>query len=68
MKLAFRLGIDAGKVLHFPKIEKLQEAPPREGFFEDAEYQSIRKYLPDHIKPITDIARSLVCEKVNYFR
>jgi integrase len=57
LKLAFRLGSDAGKVLRIPKIEKLEEAPPREGFFEDTEYQSIRRHLPDHTRPITDVAR-----------
>lgn len=57
IKLAFRLGLEAGKIQRAPHFQMLEENNVREGFFEDSEYEAIRKRLPDHVKPITDIAR-----------
>jgi len=40
------------KVINPPFIPKLQEADPREVFFEHDEYQRLREALPDHLKPV----------------
>jgi integrase len=40
-----------------PKIEMLPEHNTREGFFEEHEYVSIRKHLPDYVAVICDVAR-----------
>ncbi|MFZ4440334.1 MAG: tyrosine-type recombinase/integrase [Syntrophales bacterium] len=40
------------KVINPPFIPKLQEADPREVFFEHDEYQRLRVALPDHLKPV----------------
>lgn len=40
------------KVINPPFIPKLQEADPREVFFEHDEYQRLKEALPDHLKPV----------------
>jgi integrase len=40
-----KLGYRNGKVLRLPVIDKLKEAAPRQGFFEQGEYDAIRHQL-----------------------
>ena len=47
--------------LKFPKIPKLPEAPPREGFFTTEEFESLYTELPEHIKPIALIGYYTGC-------
>lgn len=43
----FRLAIDFGKLQTMPKFtQRLQENPPRQGFFEYDEYLKVRAHLP----------------------
>jgi integrase len=42
----FRLAMQAGKLVAAPHIPKLEEASPRQGFFEHPEYLAIRSHLP----------------------
>jgi len=51
LRRAFHLGRQAGKVAVVPYFPKLQEAPPRSGFFEPAEFEAVRAHLPDYLKP-----------------
>jgi hypothetical protein len=37
-----RVAYKNGKLHRLPVIERLEEAPPREGFFEEAQYQAVR--------------------------
>ena len=50
-----RLGYAAGKVFRLPVIRKLKEAPPRQGFFEDAQYAAVRQQLPPDLQVVVDI-------------
>jgi integrase len=50
-----RLGYKHGKVLRWPVIEKLTEAPPRAGFFEEHQYEAVRRQLPDDLQVATAI-------------
>jgi hypothetical protein len=52
---ALRLGYKAKKVSHPPAISKLKEAPPRQGFFEDAQYAAVRAHLPPDLQVVIDI-------------
>ncbi len=47
---AFRLGLENGKVLRQPVIHLLKEASPRQGFFEQEQFQAVRKRLPDDLQ------------------
>jgi integrase len=42
----YRLALQAGRLTSAPHIPKLEEAPPRQGFFEHGEYLVIRGHLP----------------------
>ena len=57
LKRMFRLGIAAGRLStgpHFP--EGLPENPPRQGFFEHAEYLAVREHLPAPYQDVLDFA------------
>jgi len=56
IKRAFNLGIQKRIVSDKPYISLLQEAVPRQGFFEREQYKAIRKHLPAWVKPVTDFA------------
>ena len=43
---ALRLGEENGKVLRLPRIHKLKQANPRQGFFERSQFEAVRKRLP----------------------
>jgi len=48
---AFNLAKQSGKVGSIPYIPKLKENSIRTGFFEVAQFRSVHKHLPDHLKP-----------------
>ena len=51
-----RLGYEHGKVLRLPVIRKLKETGPRQGFFETAQYQAVRKRLAPDLQVAVAIA------------
>jgi integrase len=53
---AFRLGEDAGKVTRRPRISKLQEAPPRAGFFERDQLEALITHLPEDLRSLILVA------------
>jgi len=56
LKRMFRLGEIAGKVAQRPYIPMLQEDNARTGFFEEAEFRDVLGHLPDHLKPVAEVA------------
>jgi integrase len=53
----FRLGIQLGRLETMPRFpQRLQENPPRQGFFEHREYLKIRAHLPRSYQDILDFA------------
>jgi hypothetical protein len=50
-----RLGYEANKVARPPAIGLLKEAPPRQGFFEDAQYAAVRSHLPPDLQVVIDL-------------
>ena len=50
LKRMFRLAYKHGKLLRVPPIEMLQDAAPREGFFEEHQYQAVRRLLPEDLQ------------------
>ena len=53
----FRLAIDLGKLQTMPKFpQRLQEGPPRQGFFEHDEYLKVRRHLPPSFQDILDFS------------
>jgi integrase len=56
VKRAFRLALKAGKLLHAPYVPMLAEDNVRTGFFERAEFESVRKYLPDALRGVVTLA------------
>jgi integrase len=53
-----RRGYHNGKVLRLPRIEKLEEAPPRAGFFEDHQYQAVRRKLDHDLQVAATVAHT----------
>ena len=47
---AFRLGLEHGKVLRQPIVHLLKEADPREGFFEEGDFRTVRTHLPQDLR------------------
>ena len=47
---AYKLGLEHGKVMRRPVIHLLKEARPRQGFFEEYQFLSIRKHLPEDLQ------------------
>ena len=56
IKRAYSLGIQKRIVSDRPHIQMLEEDNVRQGFFEREHYESIRKHLPDWVKPVADFA------------
>lgn len=51
-----RLAYEHGKLARLPVIRKLKEAPPREGFFERAQYEAVRRRLKPDLQAAVAIA------------
>jgi integrase len=51
-----KLAYENGKLLRLPVIRKLKENGPRQGFFEQAQYDAVRRHLSPDIQVATAIA------------
>lgn len=49
LKRAFTLALRAKKLASAPYIPKLEESDPQTGFFERAEFETVRDHLPAHL-------------------
>jgi integrase len=56
LKRAFSLAIEAGTLITKPHIPMLEEDNVRTGFFEREQFEALRRYLPDHVKPVANFA------------
>ena len=56
LKRAFRLSLQAGKLLTMPYIPMLKESNARTGFFERKQFEAVRAALPPAMQPITTFA------------
>jgi integrase len=53
----FRLAIELGRLETMPRFpQRLQENPPRQGFFEHDEYLKVRRRLPASFQDVLDFA------------
>src|SRR5215467_6507785 len=52
LKRALTLGCQAQKILHRPYIPMLREDNARQGFFEPAQVEAVRRHLPEALKPL----------------
>lgn len=51
-----RLAYENGKLLRLPVIRKLKESDPRQGFFEREQFEAVRRYVPEFVKPVVTFA------------
>ena len=56
LKRMYNLGMQAEKIFRKPYIPMLQEHNVRQGFFERAEFLTLRAALPDYLKPVVTFA------------
>jgi integrase len=56
VRRAFNLGLQAELVVRKPAIRMLREPPPRQGFFEQEEYERLLAKLPDYLRPLITFA------------
>jgi integrase len=56
VKRAFSLGIQSGKILTKPHIPMLRENNVRTGFFERPQFDALLRALPEHLKPVAQVA------------
>ena len=56
VKRAFRLAMQASKLMHAPHIPMLQENNTRQGFFEREQFDGVKMKLPDALKPVVTFA------------
>jgi len=53
----FRLGLELGRIDSMPRFpQRLQENPPRQGFFEHPDYLKVRSHLPRSYQDVLDFA------------
>lgn len=52
---AYKLGLEHTKVVRRLVIHLLKEARPRQGFFEESQFQAVRKHLPDDLQAAVTI-------------
>ena len=48
----FSLAVESGKLAYKPKVPMLKENNARTGFFEPEQFESVRKHLPEHLRPL----------------
>jgi len=48
----FNLAVEDGALRAVPHFPMLKEAPPRKGFFEYPEFQTLRQELPEYLRPV----------------
>lgn len=53
---AYRLALQAGKLLHAPYVPKLDENNVRTGFFERTEFDAVHKHLPEALRGVVTLA------------
>jgi len=56
LKRMFALAKQAGTLLSAPHIAMLQEDNVRRGFFEREQFESVRRHLPEEIRPVVTFA------------
>ena len=56
VKRAFRLAMQAGKLMHAPHIPMLQENNARQGFFEREQFDAVNVKLPNALKAVVTFA------------
>jgi len=54
-----RLAYEGGKLLRLPVIRKVKEAPPRQGFFEPAAFEAVRRELRPDLRVAVALAYAL---------
>ncbi len=50
LRRALRLGMERNKVRTIPKMPRLKERAPRQGFFERDQFQAVRRLLPEDLQ------------------
>lgn len=55
LKRAFRLAMQAGKLLHRPHIPMLAERNVRQGFFERDQFEDVRAKLSEVLRPVVSV-------------
>jgi integrase len=56
IKRAYNLAIKGEKLLHKPYVPMLKENNVREGFFEREQFECVRAFLPEHLRPLVTFA------------
>jgi integrase len=56
LRRMFTLARQAGKITDQPHVPMLHEDNARRGFFERAQFESVRAHLPAHIRPVVTFA------------
>ena len=56
LKRMYTLALEAGKLLHRPHIQMLQEHNVRTGFFEREQFEGGRRYLPEYLRGVMTFA------------
>ncbi len=51
-----RLAYEGDKLFRVPSIKLLKEAPPRQGFFEQEEYEAVCRRLPSEVQSVVTFA------------
>src|SRR5260370_4998144 len=52
LRRMFNLAVEDGALRTAPHFPMLKEAPPRKGFFEYAQFQTLRQELPEYLRPV----------------
>lgn len=56
LKRAFRLALQAGKIMVAPYVPMLKEDNVRTGFFEPEQFRTVLAHLPTHVRPAVQFA------------
>lgn len=56
LKRAYRLGLDAGRLVHRPHVPMLEVRNARKGFFHREQLENLLKHLPDYAQPVVHVA------------